>query len=155
MDSDGRRPGPPGADEAAPDPPVLRITPSVSIPLAEVQWRADPSGGPGGQHANRTASRVEVSFDVAASTALDAGQRARLLDRLGPVVRAAAGDSRSQAANRARALDRLRSKLAAALAVTPPRRPTAPGAAARQRRLDEKRRRSALKRQRRSAGDAD
>lgn len=128
---------------------VLRVTRTCALPLAELTWRASTSGGPGGQHANRTRSRVEVAFDVAASPSLGPRQRARLLDRLGPVVRASASESRSQARNRELALDRLRERLAAGLRVDPPRRPTAPGPAARQRRLEAKRRRSRRKAERR------
>lgn len=148
-------PAPPADDAPGADRGVLRVNRSLAIPLAEIAWRAGTSGGPGGQHANRTASRVEVSFDVGDSAALGPRQRARLLERLGPVVRAAAGDERSQARNRQLALERLAARLAGALRVAPPRRPTAPSAAARRRRLEEKRRRAALKRQRRPATDAD
>lgn len=123
--------------------------------MEEIGWRATTSGGPGGQHANRASSRVEVRFDVAASRVLGPRQRARLLDRLGPVVRATASEDRSQARNRQVALDRLAGRLAAALRVEPPRRPTAPTAGSKERRLAEKRRRSQVKRQRRDGSDAD
>lgn len=134
---------------------VLRVTRSLVIPLGEIDWRATPSGGPGGQHANRTASRVEVRFDVEASAALGPRQRALLLDRLGPVVTASAADERSQLRNRELALDRLATRLADALRVAPPRRPTAPTAASRRRRMEEKRRRAATKRARRPPGEDD
>jgi ribosome-associated protein len=123
--------------------------------MHEIQWRAGPSGGPGGQHANRTASRVDVSFDISASPSLGPRQRARLLERLGPVARAGAGDERSQARNRQLALDRLATRLAGALAVAAERRPTKPSRGAKERRLDEKRRRGMVKRQRRPDADTD
>ena len=127
----------------------LRVTSSCTIDLDELAWRFARSGGPGGQHANTSETRVEVRFDVAASPSLGPRQRARLLERLGSVVSAVAEDSRSQARNRELALERLRSKLAAGLRVERPRRPTRPGVAARERRLEDKRRRSARKRDRR------
>lgn len=123
------------------------------IPLAELEWSFGPSGGPGGQHANRAHTRAEVRFDIAGSPSLGPIQRARLLDRIGPVARVAADDERSQLRNRELALDRLRSKLAAALHVDPARRPTRPSKAATQRRLDEKRKRSETKRARRPGSD--
>lgn len=126
---------------------------SLAIPLSEIGWRATPPGGPGGQHANRTSSRVEVRFDVTGSRALGPRQRARLLQRLGPVVTASAADERSQARNRQLALRRLADRLADALRVEAPRRPTAPSAAARTRRLDEKRRHSRRKQERRAQPD--
>lgn len=129
--------------------PMLRVSRSLAIPLREVSWRATTPGGPGGQHANRTASRVEVRFDVEASTALGPRQRAMLLARVGPVVVAQAADERSQARNRQLALERLARRVEDALRTRPARRPTAPTRAARARRLEEKRRRSATKRDRR------
>ncbi|HUA95148.1 MAG TPA: alternative ribosome rescue aminoacyl-tRNA hydrolase ArfB [Acidimicrobiales bacterium] len=131
----------------------LRVSRSLSIPLSEVDWRATTSGGPGGQHANRTSSRVEVRFDVARSPSLGPRQRARLLERLGPVVRASASDERSQARNRRLALDRLARRLADALAVSTPRRPTRPTRSSQERRLQHKHRRSDVKRGRRSGPD--
>lgn len=128
---------------------VLRPTPHVEIPLAEVALRASRSSGPGGQHANVTASRVEAVFDVAASSALTETQKARVSARCGAVVRAVAQDARSQARNRELALDRLEARLAHALAVRRPRRATKPTAAARTRRLESKRRQSQRKRERR------
>jgi ribosome-associated protein len=119
------------------------------IDTDELSWRFGRSGGPGGQHANTSDTRAEVRFDVASSPSLGPRQRARILDRLGPVVTAAAADSRSQARNRELALERLRSKLAAALRVERPRRPTRPGTAARERRLEDKKRRSERKQARR------
>jgi ribosome-associated protein len=129
---------------------VLRVSRTCAIPLDEVEVRTSRSGGPGGQHANTSDTRVEVRFSVADSPSLGPRQRARLLERLGPVARATASDTRSQARNRELALERLRSRLAAALRIDPTRRATVPSAAARQRRLDEKRRRSDRKRARRS-----
>ncbi len=127
----------------------LRIDAGLAIPLGEVELRASRSSGPGGQHANVTASRVEAVFDVEASASLSEAQRARLLERLGPVVTAVAQDARGQARNRELALGRLAEKIAAGLKVPRRRRPTKPGRAARERRLDEKRRASARKRDRR------
>jgi ribosome-associated protein len=127
----------------------LRVTPSCRIPRSELEWRVSRSGGPGGQHANTSDSRVEVRFSVADSTALGPRQRARLLERVGPVVRAVAADSRSQARNRAIALDRLVARLAAGLATEPARRPTRPSRGAKQRRLRDKRHRSERKQSRR------
>jgi len=133
----------------------LRVTPTCRIPLAELEWKVSRSGGPGGQHANTSDSRVEVRFVVEVSTALGPRQRARLLERLGPVVRAVASDSRSQARNRTVALERLGAKLAAGLAVEAPRHPTRPSRSARQSRMDDKRRQGERKRTRRppDAGD--
>jgi ribosome-associated protein len=119
------------------------------IPLDEIEWQTSRSGGPGGQHANTSDTRVEVRFDVNASQSLGPRQRARLLERLGPVVRATASDSRSQARNREIALERLRQRLAEGLRVERPRRATKPTKAARVRRLDAKRRQSVRKRDRR------
>lgn len=132
----------------------LQINRELSIPLDEVVVRASRSSGPGGQHANVTASRIEASFDVIASRALDERQRARLRARCGPVVRAVAQDARSQARNRALALERLAARIAGALETRRPRRPTRPTRAARERRLQAKRRASARKAaRRRPAGE--
>jgi ribosome-associated protein len=130
--------------------PVAR---GVSIPLSEVELRVSRSSGPGGQHANVTASRVEAVFDVAASASLGDEQKRRVTARCGPVVRAVAQDTRSQARNRELALERLRSRLAAALAVQRSRRATKPTRAARGRRLEAKRRRGQVKRLRRPPAD--
>jgi ribosome-associated protein len=127
----------------------LRVTSSCVIPLDEIEWQTSRSGGPGGQHANTSDTRVEVRFDVNASPSLGPRQRARLLERLGPMVRATASDSRSQARNREIALERLRQRLAEGLRVERPRRATKPTKAARVRRLDAKRRQSVRKRDRR------
>jgi len=132
----------------------LIVTRSCRIPLDELEWRFSASGGPGGQHANTANTRVEVRFDVARSGALGPRQRARLLQRLGPVVRVVAADERSQARNRRLALERLRSRLAEGLRLDRPRRATTPSPVARQARLDAKRRRSETKRLRaRPAGE--
>jgi len=117
----------------------LRVGHGLTIPLEEVELRTSRSSGPGGQHANVTASRVEAVFDVAGSQALGEAQRARVLERLGPRVTAVAQDARSQLRNRELALERLRVKLEDALRVRRPRRPTAPTRAARERRLSAKR----------------
>lgn len=127
---------------------TLRVSRGLSIPLEELHWRFTTSGGPGGQHANKASTRVEVRFDVTASTALGPRQRSQLLERLGPTVRAASGEERSQSRNREIALERLRQRLADALRVQKRRVPTAPSAAARARRLDDKRRQAARKRDR-------
>jgi ribosome-associated protein len=137
---------------SAPDAPAegqLRINGGLCIPLREISVRASRSSGPGGQHANVTASRVEASFDVLASDSLSAAQRERLLERAGRRLVAVAQDERSQARNRELALARLRERLAQALAPVKPRRPTKPTAAARERRLAEKRKASERKRERR------
>jgi ribosome-associated protein len=127
----------------------LRVTGTCAIPLEELEWRFSGSGGPGGQHANTSNTRVEARFDVAGSPSLSPAQRARLLDRVGPVVRVVAADTRSQARNRELALARLRERLADALRTPRARRATAPTAGARRRRIEAKRRRGDLKRQRR------
>jgi len=131
----------------------LRVTRDLALPLREITLRASRSSGPGGQHANVTASRIEASFDVHASATLTPEQRARLLQRLGPVVRAVAQDARSQALNRELAVARLRDRLAAALKVQPPRRPTRPTRASKERRLTAKRATSERKRGRRPPPD--
>jgi ribosome-associated protein len=127
----------------------LQLGRGVEIPLSEVDLRTSRSSGPGGQHANVTASRVEAVFDVAASRSLTEQQKQRITARLGPVVRATAQDTRSQTRNRELALQRLRARLAAALVVQRPRRPTKPTAAARRKRLDSKSRHSERKEARR------
>jgi ribosome-associated protein len=117
----------------------LKIDERLSIPLGEVELRASRSSGPGGQHANVTASRVEAVFDVRASAVLDEAQRARLIGRTGAVITAVAQESRGQARNRELALQRLAEKIAAGLAVPRSRRPTKPSRASRRRRLERKR----------------
>jgi ribosome-associated protein len=127
-------------------PPELRVSRTCRIPLDELEWRFTASGGPGGQHANTANTRAEVRFDIANSSSLGPRQKARLLERLGPSVRVVASDERSQLRNRELALDRLRSRLAQALRVDRERRPTAPTAGARRRRVDSKRKRGEVKR---------
>jgi ribosome-associated protein len=127
----------------------LRINERLALPLAEIELRTSRSSGPGGQHTNVTASRVEAVFDVAASEALDDAQRSRLLERLGPVVTAVAQDARGQSRNRELALRRLAQKLAAGLRVQRKRRATRPSRASKQRRLEQKRRTSEKKSARR------
>ena len=129
------------------------ITRDVAVPLREVTLRTSRSSGPGGQHANVTASRVEAVFDVAASSALTEAQKARLMARGGPVVRAVAQDARSQARNRELALERLQARLRHGLAVPRSRRPTKPTASSKARRLETKRRQSQRKRERRRPAD--
>jgi ribosome-associated protein len=127
----------------------IRVAEGTVIPLEEIELRASRSSGPGGQHANVTASRIEAVFDVEASKALSDQQRALLGRKLGDRVTAVAQDARSQARNRELALERLREKIAAGLRRPKPRRPTKPSRAARERRLDQKRRQSQRKAQRR------
>jgi len=122
----------------------------VEVPQDEVVVRLSRSGGPGGQHANTSETRVELSWDVAASAAPTEAQRVLLLDRLGPVVRAMAEDSRSQARNKDLAFERLAAKVNAALVVARPRRATRPSRGAVERRLQAKRRTGENKRNRRA-----
>jgi ribosome-associated protein len=124
------------------------VTSDVAVPLAEIELRASRSSGPGGQHANVTASRVEAVFDVAASSTLSDAQKRRIVERAGPRVSAVSQDARGQARNRELALARLRDKLAAALATPRRRRPTRPSRSATERRLADKRARSRRKRER-------
>ncbi len=132
----------------------LRVTRTCIIPLDELEWRFSASGGPGGQHANTSNTRVEVRFDVAASPSLGPRQRARLLEKVGPEVRVVASDERSQARNRQAALERLRGRLGEALRQERERRPTTATLASRRQRLEAKRRRGHVKRLR-SAPPAD
>jgi len=140
-------PGPPAASPAD-RRGVLRVSRSLAIPLDELRWRFTTGGGPGGQHANKASTRVELTFDVAASPSLGPRQRARLLEELGATVRVVAREHRSQAQNREEALRRLAERLAEALRTRTPRRPTAPTRAARERRLEDKRRLGERKRER-------
>ena len=133
----------------------LEVTRDVTIPLGEVTVRTSRSSGPGGQHANVTASRVEAVFDVTASLALNEEQRARLMARSGPRITAVAQEARSQARNRELALERLRQRIARGLHVHRPRRATKPGRGARERRLETKRRRGETKRGRRRPDPSD
>ena len=131
----------------------IRVTRSVSLDPDEIELRVSRSSGPGGQHANKTETRVEALFDVAASASLTDAQKRRVESRVGPVVRAAAQDERSQARNRALAVERLVAKLAEALRVERRRVPTSPTTASRERRLEAKRRRARVKRGRAATDD--
>jgi ribosome-associated protein len=133
--------------------PELRINRDVAIPLSQITLRTSRSSGPGGQHANVTASRVEAVFDVVSSPSLTEEQRRRVLARVGPRVTAVAQDARSQARNRDLALERLRLRLERALAVPRTRTPTRPSAGGRERRLAAKRVASQRKRERRRPTD--
>lgn len=125
---------------------VLVVNRSVRIPRRELEVSFSASGGPGGQHANRSNTRVELRFDVAASTAFGPEQRRRVIDRVGEEIRVVADDERSQLRNRALAEQRLVEKLQAALHVERPRRPTKPSRASKQRRVAGKQRRGEIKR---------
>jgi ribosome-associated protein len=125
---------------------VLHVRSGIEIPLEEIEVRAMRSSGPGGQHANVTASRIEVSFDVGASAALSEAQKRRVMARCGPVIRAVAQDTRSQRRNRELALERLATRLDRALAVQRQRKTTRPTRAAKERRLQQKRHRGETKR---------
>ena len=120
--------------------------PGGTVPASAVTWRFDPSGGPGGQHANRSSTRAEAVVDLAVAGDMEPDVRRRLLERFGAELRASADDSRSQARNRDIALDRLEERLRGALVVSKPRKATRPSGAARKRRLQDKRRRSDTKR---------
>jgi ribosome-associated protein len=131
----------------------IRVNSRIALPLTEVGVRTSRSSGPGGQHAQKTESRVEVVFDVLASEVLTDAEKDRVVGRVGPVLRAVAQDERSQARNRELALERLAAQLRDALRVQRARRPTKPTGAAVERRLEEKRRRSRTKRLRRDTSD--
>jgi len=133
----------------------LQITPDCAVDLDEVVMRFMPSGGPGGQHANRSSTRVDLRFDVAGSPSLTESQRDQLLSKVGAEVRVVADDERSQLRNRSIAVERLRERLAAGLRVERKRRPTRPSRRAKARRLDAKKRQADRKRDRRrpEAGD--
>jgi len=128
---------------------LLPIRPGLALPLSEIELRTSRSSGPGGQHANVTASRVEASFVVADSETLSDEQRARISSKLGPRVTASAQDTRSQHRNRELALERLAGRLAHALEVRRPRTRTRPTRASQRRRVDTKKRRGEIKRARR------
>ena len=130
----------------------LRVTRSCVIPPDELEWRFSGSGGPGGQHANTSNTRVELVFDIAASESLGPRQRARLLERLGPRVRVVTSERRSQLQNRELALERLRDRIANALHVEPPRVATRPSRASKRARVEQKRRQGERKRTRRTPG---
>ncbi len=138
------QPATPGRDDER-----LVLAPGVSLPLSEVSWRFSTAGGPGGQHVNTSNTRAEATLDIERCSALPDWARNRLVSRLGPVVTASAGDTRSQARNRDLALSRLAARLSGALEVRRTRRPTRPTAASQRRRLEQKRRRSDLKADRR------
>ena len=127
----------------------ISVTRSVAIPLEEIELRVSRSSGPGGQHAQKSETRVEAVFDVEASETLSPAQKRRVMTRAGPVLRAVAQDERSQARNRELAVERLVDRLREALRVPRKRVATKPSAAARERRLEEKRRRAQTKRLRR------
>jgi ribosome-associated protein len=127
----------------------IRVTRSVVVPRSEIELRTSRSSGPGGQHAQKSETRVEAVFDVAASSSLSDVQKRRVLARAGPVLRAVAQDERSQARNKELATERLVAVLREALRVERKRVATRPSEAARQRRLDDKRRRGEVKRLRR------
>jgi ribosome-associated protein len=135
---------------AAMDGESIRVTRSVAIPRSEIELRFSRSSGPGGQHAQKTESRVEAVFDVEASSALTDRQKNRVLGRAGPVIRAVAQDERSQWRNRELATERLVEQLRQALRVERKRKPTKPTKASRERRLEDKRRRGEIKRLRRA-----
>ena len=126
-----------------------RVTRSVVLPLSEIELRVSRSSGPGGQHANKTESRVEAVFDVEASSALSDAQKRRVVAKVGPVLRAVSQDERSQLRNRELAVDRLVARLADALHVERKRVPTKPSRAAQARRVEAKKRRGETKKLRR------
>ncbi len=143
--------GDPGAEVPASPAPErgIRVTRSVSLPVSEIELRVSRSSGPGGQHAQKSSTRVEAVLDVEASAALSDFQKRRVTAKAGPVLRAIAQDERSQARNRELAVERLVEKLRAALAVPRRRVPTRPTSRARERRIEAKKRRGATKRLRR------
>ena len=120
--------------------------PGGTVPAEAVTWRFDPSGGPGGQHANRSSTRVEAVLDLTTAGDVVPAARERLIDRFGAELRVVVDDTRSQARNRDIALDRLQARLRDGVAVTKPRKPTRPSGRSRRRRLDKKRQRSETKR---------
>lgn len=133
----------------------LRIDGTCLIDPDEIRWRFTTSGGPGGQHANKASTRVEATFAIEGSPSLTEGQRVRLVERVGPVLTVVVDETRSQARNRAIALERVRDRLAAGLRRDAPRRATKPSKAAKARRVDAKRRRSDTKRNRSRPGADD
>jgi ribosome-associated protein len=132
----------------------IQVLSRLAIPLEEIDLRYSRSSGPGGQHAQKTETRVEATFDVDASETLTEAQKRRLRRKAGPLVRAVAQDERSRYRNRELALERLAAALRVGLRVERKRRPTKPSAAARERRLEEKKRRGRTKRLRRPPGDS-
>lgn len=146
------------SDHVDPPAPAHRsddviVSGALRIPAGELDMRFSTSGGPGGQHANKAATRVEVRFDVAGSPSLTDHQRERLVERLGPSVRVVVDEHRSQTRNKTAALERLSERLATALRTEPPRRPTRPGRGAKERRLQAKRQRGETKAGRRRPHD--
>ena len=133
----------------------IDVDAGLVLPDAELEWRFTPSGGPGGQHANRAHTRVELVWDAANSAVLGSTQRRLILDRLGPIVRVVVDDERSQARNREIAARRLADKVAAALVVPTRRRATRPTPGSRRRRVEQKRRTGEKKRMRRPPGRDD
>jgi len=131
----------------------IRVTRSVSIPRSEIELRFSRSSGPGGQHAQKTETRAEVIFDVERSVGLTDAQKRRVISKAGPVLRAVAQDERSQWRNRELAIERVVDDLREALKVERKRRPTKPSAAAKKRRLEQKRRRGETKRLRKAPSD--
>lgn len=131
----------------------LRVSNSVTVPAAELSWRTTPSGGPGGQHANRAHTRVELVFEIEASPTLTDGVRDRLSARFGPRLRVVVDETRSQHRNRELAAERMREQLAEALKPVRKRRPTKPSRGAKERRIAAKKRRSSTKQQRRYRGE--
>jgi ribosome-associated protein len=131
----------------------IQVTETVAIPVSEIELRFSRSSGPGGQHAQKTETRVEATFDVEGSEALTPAQKARVVRRAGAVLRAVAQDERSQARNRELAVERLVASLRDALRVERRRRSTTPTPASRERRLEQKRRRGETKELRRPPSD--
>jgi ribosome-associated protein len=138
---------------AAMDGESIRVTRTVTLPVSEIELRFSRSSGPGGQHAQKSETRVEAILDVEASSALTETQKARVVRKAGPILRAIAQDERSQARNRELAVERLVDTLREALRVERRRRPTKPTAASRERRLEQKRRRGETKQLRRRPED--
>ncbi len=139
-------------------PALLPITATVSVPLSELRFQASRSGGPGGQHVNTSSTRVELWWDAAHSPSLTAEERGRVLAKLGTrltedgQLRLVSAATRSQAQNRAGAIERFQAVLAQALAVPKRRKATKPSRGVKERRLQEKRQRSERKRERRHRG---
>jgi ribosome-associated protein len=135
------------------DSESIRVTRSVVVPRSEIELRTSRSSGPGGQHAQKSETRVEAIFDIEASSALSDAQKRRVIAKAGPVLRAIAQDERSQLRNKELAIERVIESLREALRVPRRRVPTKPSAASRERRLDQKKRRSQVKRLRRQPPD--
>ena len=135
------------------EPESIRVTRSVVLPRTEIAYRTSRSSGPGGQHAQKSETRVEALFDVQASSALTDGQKRRVAAKAGPTLRAVAQDERSQLRNRELAVERLAEQLRAALKIDRPRVATRPSKAAKERRLDAKKRRGTTKQLRRPPAD--